>query len=138
MITAAFEAALPWLPLSLVGATLATLDLVSIDLAVFYRFAALGPPLLAAALAGVAVLFPANSQDDQVRRYLGGLLRLGAHLVFYVLFLSSLLPLLGYPEEVRSLLRAVLGLVLLIAWVGVLVRKQELLAVLGADEAAGQ
>ena len=47
--------------------------------------------------------------------------------------MSSVLPLLGYPEEVRSLVRAVLGQCLVVGWLGVMLRKQELLALLGAD-----
>jgi small-conductance mechanosensitive channel len=132
VVLAGLDAALPWLPLTLLSGTLSLLDLVPEGLASLYRFAALGPPALAAALATVAVLFPQGADDD-VARYLRRLLRWGAAGVFLVLLLSALLPVLGYPEEVRALVRAVLGLCLLVGWVGIMLRKQELLALFGAD-----
>jgi len=133
VVFAALDAALPWLPLTLLSGTLSLLDLVPEGLASLYRFAALGPPALAAALATVLVLFPPGADDSAVARYLRRLLRWGAAGVFLVLLLSALLPVLGYPEEVRALVRAVLGLCLLVGWVGIMLRKQELLALLGAD-----
>jgi len=132
VVLAALDAALPWLPLTLLGGTLSLLDLVPEELVYLYRFAAVGPPAIAAAFATVHTLFPRDEAEGGVSRYIRRLLRGGAALVFLVYLLSALLPLLGYPEEVRSLVRAVLGLCLLIAWVGVMLRKQELLALLGA------
>ena len=127
------DAALPWLPLTLLGATLSTLDLVPASLSPLYRFAAFGPPAMASFLAMIAVLFPTEGPSDGAVRYLRRLLRSAAVLVFVVLLLSAFLPLFGCPDEVRSLLRAVLGLFLLVGWVGVMVRKQELLSLLGSD-----
>ncbi len=127
------DAALPWLPLTLLGGTLSTLDLVPASLSPLYRFAAFGPPAMAAFLAMIAALFPMDTPSVGAARYLRRLLRSAAVLVFVVLLLSAFLPLFGYPDEVRSFLRAVLGLFLLVGWVGVMVRKQELLSLLGGD-----
>ena len=133
VMIAVVDAALPWLPLTLLCGTLSFLHLVPEGLAHLYSFLALGPPAVAAAFATAEVLFPADETSGGVTRYLRRLVRGGATLVFLVLLLSSVLPLLGYPEEVRSLVRAVLGLCLVVGWLGVMLRKQELLALLGAD-----
>jgi len=128
-----FDAALPWLPLTLLGGTLAVLELVPAGLGPLYRFVAFGPPLMAAFLAMTAAFFSVESPSAGAARYLRRLLRSAAFLVFVALLVSALLPLFGYPDEVQSLLRAVLGLFLLVGWVGVLMRKQELLSLLGGD-----
>ena len=133
VLLGAVDAALPWLPLTLLAATLAILELVPVSLSPLYRFAAFGPPAMASFLAVTAALFPRNGAGDHGGGYLRRLLRGGAALGFVVLLLSALLPLFGYPDEVRSFLRAVLGLFLLVGWVGIMVRKQELLALVGAD-----
>jgi len=133
VLLGALNATLPWLPLTLLCATLSILELVPESLAPLYAFAAFGPPGIAAFLAGVGVLFPRDESREVPGRNLNRFLRSSAVLVFIVLLISSLLPLLGYPDEVRSFLRAVLGLFLLVGWVGVMVRKQEVLALLGAD-----
>ena len=46
---------------------------------------------------------------------------------------AAMLPLFGYPPQVRRLLQAALVAWLLIGWLGVLLRKDELLALIGAD-----
>jgi len=127
---------LPFLPLSLICGTLAVIDLVPESLTPLYRFSAIAPPVAASVLAVADVLFPATERDgarQSVALYIRRLVRLGTALACLVLGISVLLPLLGYPEEVRGLVRAGLMLWLLVGWLGVALRRKELLTFLGAD-----
>jgi len=127
---------LPVLPLSLVCVLLVGLDLVPAPLIPLTRFSAVAPPLVVALLCSGAVLFPMAGSEvvsASVARYMRSLIRLGAALACVIGLSAALMPLLGYPASALRLLRAALALWLLFGWIGMLLRRNEVLALLGAD-----
>ncbi len=130
------HAAAPVLPVTLVCGLLLLLDAIPTPLRPLYRFSALAPPLVGVVIAASGVLFPkegSESMAPSVARYLRGLVRVGAILATAIGLSAAMLPLLGFPGEVSRLLQAALVLWLLIGWLGILLRRSELLALLGAD-----
>jgi small-conductance mechanosensitive channel len=127
---------LPVLPLSLISVLLVGLDLVPLPLVPLTRFSAVAPPLVVGFLCSGAVLFPIGGSDvvdPSVARYMRSLIRLGALLACLIGLSAALMPLLGYPASVLRLLKAALALWLLFGWIGMLLRRNEVLALLGAD-----
>jgi small-conductance mechanosensitive channel len=133
---AAAEAIAPVLPVTLVCGALLTFDAIPDPLRPFYRFSALAPPLVGVVIAWAGVLFPkggSESMSPSVARYLRGLVRVGAAFGAAIGAGAAMLPLLGFPSAVGQLLQAALVLWLLLGWLGILLRRAELLALLGAD-----
>jgi len=130
----------PVLPVTLVCAVLLMVDAIPTPLRPLYRFSALAPPLAGVVIAAAGVLFPKEGSDSitpSVARYLRGLIRAGAVLATAIGMSAAMLPLLGFPSGVGRLLQAALVLWLLVGWLGVLLRRKELLAVLGAEGPVG-
>lgn len=127
---------LPVLPLSFLCVLLVGLDLVPEALGPITRFSAIAPPLVVALLCSGTVLFPVEGSESlpaSVARYMRRLLRLGAVFGCVIGLAAALMPLLGYGEESRRLLKAALAVWLLLGWMGMLLRRKEVLALIGAD-----
>lgn len=130
------QAIAPVLPVTLVCGMLLLVDAIPTPLRPLYRFSALAPPLVGVMISASAVLFPkggSESVSPSVSRYLRGLIRIGAVLASAIGLSAAMLPLLGFPSGVGRLLQAALVLWLLIGWLGILLRRSEILALLGAD-----
>jgi len=105
------------------------------------RFSAVAPPLVVGLLCSGAVLFPVAGSaavSASVARYMRSLIRLGAALACVIGLSAALMPLLGYPASALRLLKAALALWLLFGWIGMLLRRNEVLALLGADGEVAQ
>ncbi len=130
------QAIAPVLPVTLVCGMLLLVDAIPTPLRPLYRFSALAPPLVGVVIAASGVLFPkggSESVSPSVSRYLRGLIRIGAVLATAIGLSAAMLPLLGFPSGVGRLLQAALVLWLLIGWLGILLRRSEILSLLGAD-----
>lgn len=129
-------AALPVLPVALVSFLLYTLGAVPEALVPLYRFSAWAPPVVAAAVAiGVSTFPPGGTPtlSASIARYARFIVRFGAAITCLIGLVNTLLPLLGYDDEVRRLLGEVsLGWILLV-WLLLMVRKQEILGLIGAN-----
>jgi len=127
---------LPVLPLSLTCVLLVGLDLVPSALVPLTRFSAIAPPLVVSFLCSAAVLFPSGGSETvstSVARYMRTLIRLAAVLACLIGLSAALMPLLGFPPSALRLLRAALALWLVFGWIGMLLRRNEVLALVGAD-----
>lgn len=127
---------LPVLPVVVICSGLLLADLVPDDLAPLLRFSALAPPAVGAAVALAAGLFPVKGSSTMTSTGTRRALRLvqgGALVTCVVGMAGALMPLLGYPEEAQRLARALLLLLLLLGWESVLVRRAELLDLMGAS-----
>ncbi len=131
----ALYAALPLLPIALVSVPLYALDLVPEALQPLYRFSGWAPAVVAALVATGVSLFPEGGTENMsasVARYARFLVRFGAAVTCVFGLINTVLPLFGYSEQTRTLLRGVsLGWVLLV-WLLLMVRKQEILSLVGA------
>jgi len=131
----ALYAALPLLPVALVSVPLYALDLVPEALQPLYRFSGWAPAVVAALVATGVSLFPRGGTDSMsasVARYARFLVRFGAAVTCLFGLINTVLPLFGYSEETRAVLRGVsLGWVLMV-WLLLMVRKQEILSLVGA------
>lgn len=132
----AAQAVLPLLPVALVSFPLYALDAVPEALHPLYRFSAWAPAVVAAAVATGLSVFPAGGTKTlsaSIARYARFLIRFGAAVTCIIGLINTVLPLLGYSDDVRRLLRGVsMGWILLV-WLLLMVRKQEILSVIGAD-----
>ena len=135
LVLHAVQASLPLLPVALVSFPLYALDAVPDALHPLYRFSAWAPAVVAAAVATGMTMFPrggTHTLPPSIARYARFLIRFGAAVTCVIGLINCLLPLLGYSEAVRNLLRGVsLGWVLIV-WLLLMVRKQEILSALGA------
>jgi len=141
LIRAGVVPALPLLPLTAVCGSLAYLQMVPGTLLPLYRFSAVGPPLAAAVIGLAGELFPVgggSGLSPQLARYYRGLIRLLAGLALLLSLVIDLLPTLQYPAEAEDLVRAVLAGVLLLGWLAVALRKDEILSIVGIREDAPQ
>ncbi|MCO4773158.1 MAG: mechanosensitive ion channel, partial [Deltaproteobacteria bacterium] len=131
----ALQAALPLLPVALVSFPLYALDAVPEALHPLYRFSAWAPAVVAASVATGVSMFPKGGTatlSASIARYSRFLIRFGAAVTCVIGLINTVLPLFGYSDEVRSLLRGVsLGWILLV-WLLLMVRKQEILGAIGA------
>ncbi len=136
-------AALPLLPVALVSFPLYALDAVPEALEPLYRFSAWAPAVVAAAVATGLSTFPAGGTSTltpSVARYARFLVRFGAAVTCLIGLINTLLPLFGYSDDVGELLRGVSLGWLLLVWLLLMVRKQEILGLIGAageDEQEG-
>ena len=124
------------MPLSLVCVLLVGRELVPQPLVPLTRFSAIAPPLAASFLSAGALLFPPGGSSKvsrSVSDYMRRLIRYGAVLACVIGLAAALMPLLGYPAHVNRILKASLAAWLLLGWIGMLLRRKEVLALLGAE-----
>jgi small-conductance mechanosensitive channel len=139
LVRAGLLPALPLLPITVVCGALAALHLVPDGLLRLYRFSAVAPPLAAATIGVSYELFPVAGGaglSAQLAGYYRRLIRLLAILAALLSLAIDLLPTLGYPEPAEDLVRAVLAGVLLLGWLAVALRKEEMLAIFGISGSA--
>lgn len=136
LVLVALGAVVPVFPVTMVCGVLLLSGAIPEPLRPLYRFSALAPPLVGMVIGVTSTLFPQGGSETMrpsVARYLRGLVRIGASLATVIGLGAAMLPLFGYPAEVRRLLQAALVAWLLIGWLGILLRRDELLTLIGAD-----
>ena len=132
-------ALLPLVPVSLVCGLLATLELVPHALAPLYRFSAVAPPVAAMLIVVTESLFPPGGSDSispVVSRYLRTLVRVGVVFACAIRLIAVLAPLFEFPEDVAELVRAAFVGWLLLGWLGIALRRKEVLGLLGEGDRA--
>jgi small-conductance mechanosensitive channel len=131
----ALRVLLPVLPVVVVCGGLLLLDLVPLELAPLLRFSAIAPPAVGAAVALSIALFPSQGSDSLSQVGARRARRLVQTVVLVTCLLglvAALMPLLGFPAEAQRMTEALLLLLLLLGWEGILLRRSDLLALIGA------
>ena len=126
---------LPVLPVVVVCGGLVLLDLVPGELAPLLRFSAIAPPAVGAAIALAMALFPIEGSDSLSPTAARRALRLVQVVVLVtclVALAAALMPVLGFPAESQRMAEALLLLLLLLSWEGMLLRRSDLLPLIGA------
>lgn len=130
----AILAALPVLPASGVCALLAWTDAVPPALMALFSFGAIAPVTAAVVVAVGDQLFqPSKHTSAGAARYLRNLVRFGTGVACLVLIGASILPLLGFPADVRARIGELLIGLLVFSWVLLTIQRQALLEVIGAQ-----
>jgi len=126
---------LPVLPAVVICSALLLLELVPASLRPLLQFGVVAPPAVGVAVALAASLFPPTGSTTMTAagtRRAMRLVQAGALATALVGLAGSVMPLLGYPGGARTLARALLLLLLLLGWESILIRRAELLELMGA------